>query len=104
MEHRDMETWRHGNMETWRHGDMATWKYGDTETWRHEGPEARRHGDMKAWRHGDMETSNRTENGSPGDIPGSCKPKFVNCPFVDKETNRSYPFANGINRLGYHEE
>jgi hypothetical protein len=23
--------------------------------------------------------------------------KFVVCPFVDKETNRSYPFANVLN-------
>jgi hypothetical protein len=28
-----------------------------------------------------------------------CKGKFVICPFVDKETNGSYAFANGLNRL-----
>ncbi len=27
--------------------------------------------------------------------------KFVVCPFVDEETNGSYPFANGLNRLAY---
>ncbi len=26
-----------------------------------------------------------------------CKQKFVVCLFVDKETNRSCPFANGLN-------
>jgi hypothetical protein len=25
------------------------------------------------------------------------KPKLVVCPFVDEETNGSYPFANGLN-------
>jgi hypothetical protein len=28
-----------------------------------------------------------------------CKQKFVVCPFVDEETNGSYPFANGLNGL-----
>jgi prepilin-type processing-associated H-X9-DG protein len=28
-----------------------------------------------------------------------CKWKFVVCLFVNKETNQSYPFANGLNRL-----
>ncbi len=41
-------------------------------------------------------------------VCSSCKQKFVVCPFVDEETNRSYPFAdrlingrliNGLNRL-----
>ncbi len=47
----------------------------------------------------------KTENGSPGDFPypftvcSSCKLKFVICPFVDKETNRRYPFANGLKKL-----
>ncbi len=30
-----------------------------------------------------------------------CKQKFVVCLFVDKETNGSYPFANGLNRLAH---
>ncbi len=40
----------------------------------------------------------KTENGSPGDflnlfiICSSCKWKFVIFPFVDEETNGSYPF------------
>jgi hypothetical protein len=32
-------------------------------------------------------------------VCSSCKPKFVVCPFVDEETNGSYPFANGLNGL-----
>jgi hypothetical protein len=28
-----------------------------------------------------------------------CKLKFVVCLFVYEETNRSYPFGNGLNRL-----
>jgi hypothetical protein len=40
--------------------------------------------------------------GSPGDSPSSvtvcssCRRKFVVCPFVYEETNRSYLFANGL--------
>jgi hypothetical protein len=30
-----------------------------------------------------------------------CKRKFVVCPFVDEETNGSYPFANGLNALSH---
>jgi hypothetical protein len=75
----EMETWRQGDMETGRHGDRETWRHGDRN----------------------METS----NGSPGDflnpftVCSSCKRKFVICPFVDGETNGSYPFANRLNRL-----
>jgi hypothetical protein len=32
-------------------------------------------------------------------IYSSCKWKFVVCPFVNEETNGSYLFANGLNRL-----
>ncbi len=45
------------------------------------------------------------ENGSPViflnpfTICSSCKWKFVVCPFVDKETNGSYLFANGLKAL-----
>jgi hypothetical protein len=32
-----------------------------------------------------------------------CKQKFVICPFVEEETNGSYPFvANGLKRLNGH--
>jgi hypothetical protein len=48
----------------------------------------------------------KTENGSPGNfflnlftVCSMCKRKFVVCLFVDKETNRSYPLANGLNGL-----
>jgi hypothetical protein len=34
-------------------------------------------------------------------ICSSCKRKFVVCPFVDKETNGSYPFASTINGLAH---
>jgi hypothetical protein len=32
-------------------------------------------------------------------VSPSCKRKFVVCPFVDEETNGSYPFADGLNVL-----
>ncbi len=35
----------------------------------------------------------------PFTVCSSCKRKFVVCPFVGGKTNRSYPFANGINGL-----
>ncbi len=46
----------------------------------------------------------QTENGSPGiflnpfTICSSCKRKFVVCPFVDKERNKSCLFANELKR------
>ncbi len=36
---------------------------------------------------------------NPFTVRSSCKRKFIVCPFVDEETSRSYPFANGINGL-----
>jgi hypothetical protein len=44
---------------------------------------------------------NQMENGSqmiflnPLDVCSSCKQKFVVCPFVEEETNRSYPLQMG---------
>jgi hypothetical protein len=35
----------------------------------------------------------------PFTVCSSCKRKFVVCLFVDKETNGSYPFANGLDGL-----
>ncbi len=34
-------------------------------------------------------------------ICSSCKQKFVVCPFVHKETNGHYPFANRLNGLAH---
>ncbi len=34
-------------------------------------------------------------------VCSSCKRKFVVCPFVYAETNRIYPFANGLNGLAH---
>ncbi len=68
------------NMEAW------TWTY----TWR-QGEKGKRIHQM--------------ENRSPDDFPylfticSSWKRKFVAGPFVDEETKRSYPFANGLNGL-----
>jgi hypothetical protein len=59
-------------MEIWRHGDMETWRHRDMETLRHG--------------HGDIERKMEA------------KVIFHN-PFVDKETNESYPFSNRLNRL-----
>jgi hypothetical protein len=36
---------------------------------------------------------------NPCTVCSSCTRKFVICPFVDEETNGSYPFANGLNGL-----
>jgi hypothetical protein len=33
----------------------------------------------------------------PFTVCSSCRRKFVVCPFVDEETNGSYPFVNGQN-------
>jgi hypothetical protein len=34
-------------------------------------------------------------------VCSSCKRKFVVCPFVNKETKGSYPFANGLKGLAH---
>ncbi len=36
---------------------------------------------------------------SPFTICSSCKLKYVVYPFIYEETNASYPFTNGLNRL-----
>jgi hypothetical protein len=38
---------------------------------------------------------------NPFTVGSWCKRKFVVCPFVDEETNGSYPFANGLNELAH---
>jgi hypothetical protein len=110
-------TWRHGDIEN-GHGDMDM----ETWTWRHRHGNM----DMVTWRHGhrdmDMETwtlrhglGNKEMEILETKIKRKTKPrrfslirspfaycadrslKFVFCPFVDKEINRSYPFANGLN-------
>ncbi len=49
----------------------------------------------------------QTENGSqaiflnPFIVCSSCKRKIFICPFVYKETNGSYPFANRLNGLAH---
>jgi hypothetical protein len=67
-----------------------------------------RHGNKEKWRHEDMETWNfKKSNGKRKPrcflilftVCSSCKRKFVVFPFVDIETNGSYPFENGLNRL-----
>jgi hypothetical protein len=109
----EMETsiWIHGHgdmdMDTWKfvhgHGDIdvekRTWRYGngDMETW------TRRNG------HEDMKLKYQTENGkqtpchflNPFIVCSLCKRKFVVCPYVNEETNGSYPFANGLNGLAH---
>jgi hypothetical protein len=61
---------------------------------------------MVTWTLGDMKASNRKRKTeaqaiflNPFTFCSSCKQKFVICPFVNEETNRSYPFAHGLNRL-----
>jgi hypothetical protein len=53
-----------------------------------------------------QETGNGKQNAeaqeifpNPFTVCKSCKRKFVVCPFVDDETNGSYPFANGLTDL-----
>jgi hypothetical protein len=38
---------------------------------------------------------------NPFTVCSSYKQKFVVCPFIDEETNESYPFANGLNGLAH---
>jgi hypothetical protein len=61
---------------------------------------------METWKHRDMETLNgKRKMGSqlifldPFTLRSLCKWKFVIGLCVDEETNRSYTFASGINRL-----
>jgi hypothetical protein len=85
--------WRNGDMETWTwiHGHgHGTWRHGhgymdvdkvhedmDRETW--------------TWRHGRSQAIFLNVTIRSSEV-------FV-CPFVDKETNGSYPFENGLNGL-----
>ncbi len=46
-----------------------------------------------------MENRSQTIFFNPFTVCSVCKWKFVICPFVDKETNGSYSFANGLNGL-----
>ncbi len=77
---------------------MGTWEHGSTGAWKQ--------GNMEAWEHGNMETSNEKRKRkteayaiffNPFTVCSLWKLKFVVCPFVDEETNGSYPFANGLN-------
>jgi hypothetical protein len=66
-------------MDTRRRGDMETRRY--------------RHGDIK------QKTEAQAVFLNPFTVCSSSKRKFVVCPFVDEETNGSYPFGYGLNRL-----
>jgi hypothetical protein len=104
-----METWAYGYMETWTHRDMDMERrlgHGDmdieTWTWRHR----HRDRELKLWGilkfHGknrEWKTEAQTISLNLFTVYSSCKRKFVVCPFVDEETNGSYPFANGLNGL-----
>ncbi len=46
----------------------------------------------------ETESGNQTIFLNPFTCFAECKSKFVVCPFVYKETNGSYPYANGLNR------
>ncbi len=66
--------------------------------------ETRRHGGKEPWRHGDINRKtvpylSQRMFFNPFTVFSSCKRKFVVCPFVDEETNRSYPFANRLHGL-----
>jgi hypothetical protein len=73
-------TWRHGNIGRHRHGNMEKWRHG-------------RCGDIK------RKTETQAIFLKPFTVCSSYKHKFVFCPFVDKETNWSYPFKNELNGL-----
>jgi hypothetical protein len=57
------------------------------------------------WRHGILKNQIEMETKAiflnPFTVWSSCKWKFVICPFLDKETNGSYPLANGHNGLAH---
>jgi hypothetical protein len=78
----------HGDMDTeiWRHGhedmDMEIWVW-TMETW--------------AWRQNQAEIEAQAILFNPFTVSSSCNQKFVVCPFIDEETNGSYPFTNGLN-------
>jgi hypothetical protein len=82
-------------METWRYEGMVNW------TWRQG------HGDMELKYWGTLmlyKKSNRKREPqaiffNQFTFCSLCKRKLVVCSFVDQETNGSYPFANGLNRL-----
>jgi hypothetical protein len=71
---------------------------GQMEIWRHGGVETRRRRDMEARRH-QTKTEAQVIFLNPFTVCSSLKLKFFVCPFVDEETNGSYPFANGLNGL-----
>ncbi len=81
----DTETWKHGdidmrqsNTEKWRHGDMEKWNFNKYIKWK---------------------TEAQVIFLNLFTVCSSCKWKLDVCPLVDEETGRSYPFANGLNRL-----
>jgi hypothetical protein len=55
------------------------------------------------WRHGDSKRKKEMEAQAiflnPFFACSSWKRKLVVCPFVEAETNESYPFANRLNRI-----
>jgi hypothetical protein len=79
-----METWKHREMETWRHGGM------ETGTW---------NSDVLYKKSNEKQKSDPAFFLNPFTICSSCNRKFDLCPFIDEETNGSYPFANGLNGL-----
>jgi hypothetical protein len=81
-------------METWRlrHEDIET---GEIEKWRHRG------GNLIFTKKIKWKTAARAIFLHPFTIYSLCQWKFVVCPFVDKLTNGTYPFANGLNGLAH---
>jgi hypothetical protein len=90
----------------------------DTETWTrrhgHRDMDMRHGKETRTCRHGikilgNSDVIRRKSNGkrkqviflNPFTVCSLCKRKFVVCPFGDEETNRNYPFANGLNGLAY---
>jgi hypothetical protein len=76
---------------------MGVWKYGEMETWRQG------HGDMdmETRRHQMENEKRKPRRFSLIRLPFAHRAKncFSFCPFIDEETNGSYPFANGLNGL-----
>jgi hypothetical protein len=48
---------------------------------------------------GKWKTKAKVVSLNPFTVCSSCKRKFVVCPFLNEETDGSYPFSNGLNRL-----
>ncbi len=55
--------------------------------------------DMETWRKEKQKTEAQAIFLNPFSVCFLCKRKFVICLFADEETNKSFPFAKGLNGM-----